>query len=307
MIEEAMACLNCGPGKIYADCTVGGGGHSRAILEKMTAQGLLIGIDQDEDAVIHARKALAPWSGNVRIFHGNFDRLHDFFADAGIEGADGILADLGLSFYQIEGSGRGFSFQRDEPLDMRMDKNNGVTAEDLINGLREEELIQILWEYGEERWARRIGREIVQARKKARIRSSMDLARVVTRAVPVSAKRQPGRRLIHPATRTFMAIRIKVNRELERLESFMAQVPSLLNPGGRLCVISFHSLEDRVVKRAIKTWEKGCTCPKDIPQCVCGQKKMFRSLTRKPVIPSDLEIEMNPMARSAKLRAAEKL
>ncbi len=302
MPNEAVAFLDCKPGKIIADCTLGGSGHSSAILEKIPG-GVLIGIDQDIAAIDHAKNVLNSTSAELRLFHGNFIDLAAYLSEMNLAGVDGILMDLGLSLYQLEASGRGFSFQRDEPLDMRMNaEGDDLSAEDIVNTESEEELARIFKEYGEERYARRIAKSIVIIRKQTRICSSLRLAHIVSDVVP-----KKGVSRIHPATRTFMALRIAVNKELERLDAFMAQVSGLLNPGGRLCVISFHSLEDRIVKHGLKALAKTCICPSDFPICVCRQQAKMRILTPKAQKPSEAEISANSMARSAKLRAAEKI
>lgn len=307
MTAEVIDYLNCGPGKIYADCTLGGAGHAQAILERITPDGQLIGIDRDRDAIANAEKMLSSWASDIHLFHGNYTQLPELMESLGISGLDGILADLGLSLYQIEGSGRGFSFTREEPLDMRMDADSEITAEYLVNTLEEEELAHIFWDYGEERYARKIARRIVNIRSRESIQSSRRLAQIVCEAAGHSEAKQRKKHPIHPATRVFMALRIAVNNELDNVKIFMEQAPKLLNPGGRLCVISFHSLEDRIVKHAMKSQEKPCTCPPDFPQCICGQIPILRILTRKPAVPSEEEIAKNPMSRSAKLRAAEKI
>lgn len=304
MLREVIHFLNCQPGKIYVDCTLGGCGHALAILEKIIPEGLLIGMDQDKDAIQNAKKVLKPYSLNIRLFHDNFIYLPERLSQLNIPAVDGILLDLGLSLHQLESSGRGFSFKRDEPLDMRMNTESSTKAEDLINCMGEENLRKIFWEYGEERWSRHIARKIVKERKRKPIKSSMQLARIVCDAIPKAAA--SGQR-IHPATRVFMALRIAVNKELERLHSFMEDAADILNPKGRLCVLSFHSLEDRIVKNRIKALEKGCTCPPDFPKCVCNKKSVVRVLTRKAQRPTKEEISANPMARSTRLRAAEKI
>jgi 16S rRNA (cytosine1402-N4)-methyltransferase len=304
MLNEAIHYLNCRPGKIYTDCTLGGSGHAKAICERILPDGLLIGIDQDIDAITNARKALQTYSSNIRLFHGNFINLPQFLAQINIDAVDGILLDLGLSLHQLENSGRGFSFNKDEPLDMRMDNRAATRASDLVNNLTEEALRKIFKDYGEERWARQIARSIVKNRHPKKIRTSKDLAQIVRSAVPRRAQAQQH---IHPATRVFMALRIAVNNELEVLNRFMAGVADWLNPEGRLCVLSFHSLEDRIVKQHIKAMEKACTCPPQLPQCVCGKKTVMRSLTKKVVRPGKKEIEDNPMSRSTRLRVAEKI
>jgi len=302
MPNEAVAFLDCKPGKIIADCTLGGSGHSSAILEKIPG-GVLIGIDQDIAAIDHAKSVLNGTSAEIRLFHGNFIDLAAYLSEMNLAGVDGILMDLGLSLYQLEASGRGFSFQRDEPLDMRMNaESDDLSAEDIVNTAPEEELERIFREYGEERYARRIAKRIVIIRNQTQICSSLQLAHIVSDAVP-----KKGVARIHPATRTFMALRIAVNKELERLDAFMAQVSDLLNPGGRLCVISFHSLEDRIVKHGLKALAKNCICPSDFPICVCRHKANMRILTPKARKPSEAEISANSMARSAKLRAAERI
>lgn len=304
MPNEVVRFLNCRPGKIYVDCTLGGSGHAGRICEKILPDGILIGIDQDSDAIKNARKVLTPSGAIVHIVHDNFIHLPTILSELGIRAADGILLDLGLSLHQIEASGRGFSFTRDEPLDMRMNIESEQRAEDIINRESERSLIKIFKEYGEERRARPIARKIISERKKDRIRTTLQLVRIITAALPKEVRRK---QKIHPATRTFMALRIAVNRELERLESFLEFAADHLNPGGRLCVLSFHSLEDRIVKQRFKALEKGCTCPPDFPQCICNKKSVARILTRKVVRPTPEEVTSNPMARSTKLRALEKI
>ncbi len=311
MPEEVLHYLDCRPGKTIVDATVGGAGHSRAILERILPDGMLIGIDQDRDALRHAERVLAPWPANVRLLHGNFSRISELIESIGIRSVDGILADLGISLYHIEASGRGFSFSRDEPLDMRMNTDTEMTAELMVNTLAEGELKRIFREYGEERWAGRIARAIVAERKGCPVRSSLSLAEIVRRAVP-APKKKPGAksgegRRIHPATRVFMALRIAVNRELDSIEAFMDQAPGLLAPGGRLCVLSFHSLEDRIVKHRMRRLETACGCPPGIPVCCCGGRKTMKVLTRKACRPTAGEVDRNPMSRSTTLRAAEKL
>ena len=304
MIPEVLHYLNCKPGKIYVDGTLGGSGHARAICRNISPGGIFIGIDQDVDAIKNAEDVLKSLDLTIRLFHGNFIDLPEFLRQLKIKAVDGILLDLGISLHQIESSGRGFSFLRDEPLDMRMNRASKTTAEDLINRMDEKNLKQIFREYGEERWAGQIAKKIVRSRKQKAIRSSRQLAQIVCDAVPKSTSFH---QKIHPATRVFMALRIAVNRELEMLNVFMEHVADLLNPKARLCVLSFHSLEDRIVKHRFKALEKGCVCPSDFPECVCNQKPILRLLTKKVVRPSKEEIARNPMARSTKLRAAEKI
>lgn len=304
MIPEVLYYLNCKPGKIYVDGTLGGSGHARMICRNISPSGVFIGIDQDVDAVKNAENILKSFDLSIRLFHGNFIDLPVFLRQLKIKSVDGILLDLGISLHQIESSGRGFSFLRDEPLDMRMNKTSRTTAEDLINRMDEKNLKQIFREYGEERYAGQIAKKIVRSRKQNAIISSSQLARIVCDAVPKSSSFH---QKIHPATRVFMALRIAVNKELEMLNVFMENVAELLNSKARLCVLSFHSLEDRIVKHRFKALEKGCVCPSDFPKCVCNQKPVFRLLTKKVVRPSKEEIERNPMARSTRLRAAEKI
>ena len=304
MPNEVMYYLNCKPGKIYVDCTLGGSGHAKAICEKISPDGLLIGIDQDKDAITNARLVLRPYATNVRLFHGNFSRLPHFLSELNIAAVDGMLLDLGLSLHHLKNSGRGFSFQKDEPLDMRMDVGTARTAEDLVNHLAENELREIFKQYGEERRARSIARAIVKARHKDKIQTSKQLVQIIRKTIP---RRAAVHQKIHPATRVFMALRIAVNKELEILDDFMARVADYLNPKGRLCVLSFHSLEDRIVKRHLKVLEKGCICPPRVPKCICNKKPTIRRLTKRVVRPKNEEISANPMARSTRLRAAEKI
>ena len=304
MPKEVMHYLNCRPGKVFVDGTLGGCGHAGKICQRILPNGLLIGIDQDMDAIANAEKVLASYPSNIRLFHGNFIHLPEILSKLKIAAVDGILLDLGISLHQIENSGRGFSFRADEPLDMRMNKQSGQPAEHLINNLAREDLRNLFKDYGEERWATQIAYKIVKARKRKKIRTSKQLTQIVIDAIPGHAL---SKQIIHPATRVFMALRIAVNQELERLTTFMEQAADFLNPGGRLCVLSFHSLEDRIVKQRLKTLEKGCTCPPRLPVCACGQKPQIRILTKKVVRPSKKEVIANPMARSTRLRAAEKL
>jgi 16S rRNA (cytosine1402-N4)-methyltransferase len=304
MLPEVLNYLDCKPGKIYADCTLGGSGHASAICDKIMPDGLLIGIDQDIDAVENSREVLKPFELNVHLFHDDFVNLPNILRHLEIPAVDGILLDLGVSLFQIESSGRGFSFKKDEPLDMRMNQKARTKAEDLINNMEEKGLRRIFQEYGEERWAGQIAKKIVKERKRESIQSSLQLAQIVYDAVP---KRARFNQHIHPATRVFMALRIAVNKELEKLDLFMATVANLLNPRGRLCILSFHSLEDRIVKTRLRDLEKTCVCPPDFPECVCNKKRMVCALTKKPARPTNKEIVANPMARSAKLRVAERI
>jgi 16S rRNA (cytosine1402-N4)-methyltransferase len=304
MPKEVDYYLDCRPGEIIVDGTLGGCGHAGKICEKILPDGLLIGIDQDMDAIANADRILESYASNIRLFHGNFIHLPDFLSQLKIAAVDGILLDLGISLHQIKNSGRGFSFREDEPLDMRMDKQSGETAESLINKLSRENLRKLFKDYGEERWAKQIAYKIVETRKRKMIRTSIQLAQIVIDAIPGHAL---SKQKIHPATRVFMALRIAVNQELERLKSFMERAADFLNPGGRLCVLSFHSLEDRIVKHQLKALEKGCSCPPQLPGCGCGKIPQVSILTKKVVRPTAEEIVANPRARSTRLRAAEKL
>jgi 16S rRNA (cytosine1402-N4)-methyltransferase len=304
MLQEAITCLACKPGGVYVDCTLGGAGHARAICERILPDGLFIGIDQDQDAIVNAQESLKPFTANIRLFHDSFTRLPEFLTQLQVDAVQGILLDLGLSQHQLEASGRGFTFQKDEPLDMRMDTRNPNRAQDLINDLSEKDLADIFQRYGEERWSKRIARAIAAARAKAPLRSTGQLVAVIRTAVPEGAA---ARAKIHPATRVFQALRIAVNQELVRLEQFLETAVDLLAPGGRICVLSFHSLEDRLVKRRFKQLAQPCTCPPQFPRCVCGGRATVRLVTRKALRPTPREIEQNPMARSTRLRCAEKL
>jgi len=304
MLEEVLRFLEPGPGKIIVDCTLGGGGHAAAICDHIQPDGVLVGIDQDRDAVAHAGKALNFCRAQVHIVHDNFAHLPRILSRLNIDGADGILADLGTSMHQIEHSGRGFSFQREEPLDMRMNLQTATTAADIVNREGEAELTRIFRQFGEERYAKPIARRIAGERKKSPVRTSRQLAELVKAAVPRGAAAKMN---IHPATRVFMALRIAVNKELERLDRFLDVVVDCLRPQGRLCVLAFHSLEDRRVKQRFVRLAKGCICPPRIPRCVCGRQPTVRLLTRKVVRPSAAEIAANPSARSTRLRAVEKL
>jgi len=304
MPEEAVDMLACRPGKTIVDGTLGGCGHARRICERIAPDGVLVGVDQDLDAIDRARRVLPVDELPIHIVHGNFVDLPSILSRLGIESVDGILIDIGLSLHQIEASNRGFSFMRDEPLDMRMNVESDATAADLVANLSERELAQTFSRYGEERWAGKIARHLVAARQKQPIATSGQLARLVEQAVPAAASRS---QRIHPATRVFMALRIAVNRELEVLERFLDSAVELLKPAGRLCVLAFHSLEDRIVKHRFREMANPCTCPPSFPHCTCGRQPTVRVLTRKVMRPSDAEIRDNPMARSTRLRAVEKL
>lgn len=299
LLEAVLAYLQPHPGGTYIDATVGGGGHAEAILEASAPDGRLLGMDTDPDALRRAQRRLHRFGHRVVLVRGNFGNLAAIARRRGFEPADGILMDLGVSADQLADPKRGFSFQLEGPLDMRMDPSLPRTAADLVNGLAEEELARVIRTYGEERFARRIARAIVRSRP---VRTTKELADIIERVVP----RRPGQRL-HPATRTFQALRIAVNDELGALERALPQALEILRPGGRLVVISFHSLEDRIVKQFFHREARDCICPPRQPICVCGHKARVRILTRKPVTPSPEEVARNPRSRSARLRAVEKL
>ncbi|HGY11687.1 MAG TPA: 16S rRNA (cytosine(1402)-N(4))-methyltransferase RsmH [Desulfobacterales bacterium] len=304
MPQEVHKHQNLKPGNISVDCTLGGAGHALETIKAILPKGTLIGIDQDLDAINHAKKILHPFKENALLFHSNFSDLPTILTSIGIKGVNSILLDLGFSLNQLKNGNRGFSFNKNEPLDMRMDIRNDLTAFEVINSFPESELADIFFKFGEEKFSRRIAKKIVEMRRHAPIHTSFELSQIVTQIIPAKIRFKTR---IHPATRTFQALRIVVNKELERLEKFMETVPSLLLKEGRLCVISFHSLEDRIVKKALRKFEEGCTCPKDLPICLCGFVPQMKSVFRKPLIPTQKEININPMARSAKLRVAQKL
>jgi 16S rRNA (cytosine1402-N4)-methyltransferase len=301
--EEVLALLDPAPGGIYLDGTVGGGGHARLILEASAPDGRLIGLDRDPSALRKAAEVLAPFGGRVVLRHRNFSEAAAVLTELGISGLDGMLLDLGVSSHQLDEASRGFSFRSDAPLDMRMDPTSGPTAADLVNTAATEELARIFREYGEERWAGRIARRIVQVRQQHSLTTTRQLAELVRDAVP--GGKVPAR--IHPATRVFQALRIQVNQELEHVSRGIAEAIDLLNPGGRLAVISFHSLEDRIVKRFFQEEAKGCICPPRLPTCVCNHRPRLELLTRKGVRASEAEVEANPRARSAVLRAVRRI
>jgi 16S rRNA (cytosine1402-N4)-methyltransferase len=303
MLREVVEQVYTAPDGIYVDGTIGTGGHSEAICRRISPHGLLIGLDRDEQAIRISRERLSPLGRSVHLVKESYSRLDGVLTGLGIEQVNGVLLDLGMSAYQLEGSGRGFSFSRDEPLDMRMDLDDRVTAHELVNCLSATKLEEILRAYGEERQARAISRLIEKERTKAPIDSSLRLANLVASVVRRSYR--PGAR--HPATRTFQALRIVVNRELDSLRAFLEKIPFLLVRGGRLVILSYHSLEDRMVKQAMIEWEGGCRCPPDIPECRCGRVPLLRRVHKKGIKPTHDEKEGNPRARSAILRTAERI
>ena len=302
LLEEAIKHLVHLPEGTYVDGTAGAGGHSEAISRKLAGKGQLICVDRDPDAVHLIRKRLAAFD-NVFVIRANFADLDEVITDLGHKRVEGVLLDLGMSSYQLEKSGRGFSFSRGEPLDMRMNPENELTAKRVVNDFPAKDLEQILRDYGEERRARSIVKAIVRAREKGPIETSSELAALIDAASPKSRRY----RAKHPATRVFQALRIAVNKELQNLDTFLDKIPSLMAVGGRLIVLSYHSLEDRRVKQAMVEWEKTCSCPPDFPRCVCGKVPLFRRLFKKGLKPNQEELDNNPRARSAILRAAERV
>lgn len=303
LYDEVLHYLQPRSGGVYADGTLGGAGHARGILESSAPDGILLGFDRDREALTAAAERLAVFGDRVRLFHENYADLSAVLAREGIASIDGLLLDVGVSSHQLDKAERGFSFQQDAPLDMRMDGSTGRSAADLVNSLSEKELEQVLWDFGEERWARRIAAMIVAARTEAPVTTTARLVDLVKGAIP----RARWEARLHPATRTFQALRIAVNDELHSLERGLAAGIESLKKGGRIVVISFHSLEDRIVKNVFNEYARGCICPKSVPRCVCGKVPVLRKLTGKPVIAGPEEIAANPRSRSAKLRAAEKL
>ena len=302
LLDECIEGLAIKPEGVYVDGTAGGGGHSYHIAERLTT-GRLIAIDRDEAAIAAATARLSPFSERATVYRSNFSEVSHVLDDLGIDTIDGMLLDLGVSSYQLDTAERGFSYQADAPLDMRMDRRNEKTAYTVVNTYSEEALKNILFTYGEEKFSARIARKIVQAREIAPIATTKELSDLIKSAMPAAA-REGGH---HPAKRSFQAIRIEVNGELDAIVPALKGAMARLNRGGRLAVITFHSLEDRIVKQAFAEMAEGCTCPKSLPICVCGHKPVAKIITRKPILPSAVELEENPRSRSAKLRVAEKL
>lgn len=302
LLRECIDALAIRPDGIYVDGTLGRGGHSEEIVKRLTS-GRLIAIDQDSQAIDEAGKRLAPYGDRVMLVKGNFRELGRILDALEIESVDGMLFDLGVSSPQLDEAARGFSYKNDAPLDMRMDRSASFTAGELVNTWSEAELKRILWDYGEERFAGRIAGQIVKVREERPIETTSELVEIIKKAMPAAALREKQ----HPAKRTFQAIRIAVNDELGAVEELMRQAPDRLAPGGRLCVISFHSLEDRIVKNGIAARENGCTCPREAPVCTCGFVRTLKSVTRKPITAGEEELSQNPRARSAKLRVAERV
>ena len=300
LLNECIDALCIKPDGVYVDGTLGLGGHSSEIAKRLTT-GLLIGIDRDETAIERAGARLAAYGERVRLVHGNFSDVASILDRLGFDAVDGMLFDLGVSSPQLDEAHRGFSYMQDAPLDMRMDGSASLSAHDVVNTWPEDRLKQILYDYGEERYAPRIAAAIVRARQERPVETTLELVEIIRSAMPAAALREKQ----HPAKRSFQAIRIAVNDELGAVQTMMDTAPDKLRPGGRLAVISFHSLEDRIVKNGIRRREDGCTCPRDFPVCTCGFVQTLRSVSRKPILPSPEEQAANPRARSAKLRVAE--
>lgn len=303
MLDECMEGLSIRPNGIYVDGTAGGAGHSSAIAARLGESGRLIALDQDETAVAVATERLSAFGDRAQVVRSNFCEVASVMEMLGIEKIDGMLMDLGVSSYQLDTAERGFSYQADAPLDMRMDVRNPLTAKRVVNEYSEDDLRRILFEYGEERFSSRIASNIVRERERGSIETTGELVEIIKRSIP-SAQRDGGH---HPAKRSFQALRIEVNAELDVIAPAIRSAVRLLKPGGRIAIITFHSLEDRIVKQTFASLAQGCTCPRDFPVCVCGNKPALRVITRKPILPSDGELEINPRSRSAKLRVAEKL
>jgi len=303
LAQQVLDVLQPAPGKLFLDGTVGGGGHSSLLLAASAPDGFLLGLDQDDEALAEATRRLAPYEGRYRLIRSNFADMAAAAAEAGLSGFDGILLDIGVSSHQLDAPERGFSFHNDAPLDMRMDRRMPLSAADVVNTYSEDELTDIFYRYGEENWSRRIAKFIVEQREKKPLATTLELAELIKRAIP-AAKREKDQ---HPAKRVFQALRIEVNQELSVLTRGMEAALQLLKPGGRLAVISFHSLEDRIVKELFRDWATGCICPPKQPICTCKHQAQVKVLTRKPLLATPQELEENYRAHSAKLRAVEKL
>ena len=302
LLEETVGNLRVKPDGIYVDGTLGGGGHSYAICQQLSAKGSLIGIDQDEAAINAAGNRLQEFKEQVTIIRSNYCEMCKELRDRGVTGVDGIVLDLGVSSYQLDEADRGFTYREDAALDMRMDQRQEKTARDIVNGYSEMDLYRIIRDYGEDKFAKNIAKHIVQARERQPIETTGELVEIIKAAIPAKIRMQKG----HPAKQTFQAIRIELNRELEVLRDSLDDMIDFLNPGGRLCIITFHSLEDRIVKNAFRKNEHPCTCPPDFPVCVCGKTPKGKVVTRKPILPGEGELEENSRSKSAKLRVFER-
>ena len=303
LLHETIENLNIKPDGIYVDGTLGGAGHSSEIVKRLSEKGRLIGIDQDADAIAAATGRLSDYADRVTIIRSNYAAMKSELQKIGITQVDGILLDLGVSSFQLDTPERGFTYrEEDAPLDMRMDQRQSQTAKDIVNGYSEQELYRIIRDFGEDRFAKNIAKHIVTERQKKEIETTGELTEIIRASIPMKVQATGG----HPAKRTFQAIRIKLNRELEVLQDNLDEMIDLLSDGGRLCIITFHSLEDRIVKTSFRKNENPCTCPKEFPVCVCGKVSKGKVITRKPILPSEEELEENKRAKSAKLRVFER-
>ncbi len=302
LLEETINNLNIKPDGIYVDGTLGGGGHAYEVLKRLSSKGRYIGIDQDEDAIKAASLRLGEFKDQVTIVRSNYAQMKQVLRDLGIDKVDGILLDLGVSSYQLDAAERGFSYREDAPLDMRMDKRSEKTARDIVNEYSEYDLYRIIRDYGEDKFAKNIAKHIVRVRNEKPIETTFELTEAIKAAIPMKLRIAGG----HPAKQTFQAIRIELNQELEVLNNTLEDMVDLLKEGGRLCIITFHSLEDRMVKVAFKKHENPCICPPNFPVCVCNRKSKGINITRKPILPSEEEMELNSRSKSAKLRVFEK-
>jgi len=302
LLKECIECLNIKEGGVYVDGTLGGGGHSLRILERLNGTGKLIGIDRDKEALSHTSKKLSEYS-NVIYVNDKHENIKEILSSLDVCGVDGILLDLGVSSYQLDEPTRGFSYMHDAPLDMRMNKDDDFSAYDVVNTYSEEKLANIFFEYGEEKYSKAIARKIVEKRKENNINTTFELVDIIKSAIPAKARNEKQ----HPAKRVFQAIRIEVNGELIDLENAVDDAVMSLKPGGRMLVITFHSLEDRIVKKTFERLQGKCTCPPDFPKCICGYKSYGKVITKKPIVSEEQELEENPRARSAKLRVFERI
>ena len=302
LLEETIDGLNIRPEGIYVDGTLGGAGHASEVCRRLSAKGRFIGIDQDQDAIVAASERLAAYEDRVTIIRSNYCYMANELHSLGIQKVNGIVLDLGVSSYQLDNEERGFTYRTDAPLDMRMDQRQSRTAADIVNGYEEKELYRIIRDYGEDKFAKNIAKHIVAARQQSPIRTTGELTEIIRQSIPMKMQVTGG----HPAKRTFQAIRIELNRELDVLRESLDGMIDLLDDGGRICIITFHSLEDRIVKTIFRKNENPCTCPSDFPVCVCGKKSKGKVITRKPILPTTAEQEENPRSKSAKLRIFER-
>ncbi|WP_278683803.1 16S rRNA (cytosine(1402)-N(4))-methyltransferase RsmH [Paraclostridium bifermentans] len=303
LLDECIDNLNIKPDGVYVDCTMGGAGHSKEIVKRLSKDGLFIGFDQDINAINTAKERLSEYSDRVKFVHSNFQNLKNELEKIGVYKVDGVLADLGVSSHQLDEADRGFSYMKDAPLDMRMDIRCSFSAYDVVNTYSEAELSKIIKDYGEDNWDKRIAKFIVEGRKEKNIETTGELVEIIKKAIPKKARIDGP----HPAKRTFQAIRIEVNNELGVITEMIDDAASIMNEGGRICIITFHSLEDRIVKNAFRDLATDCICPPHIPICQCDKEALVKVITRKPILPTDKEIEENPRSRSAKLRVAERI